>query len=56
MDFTTIDNAPGLGRILWEHMKGEPAPWASMPLPLDLDDLVEGDLDGDVDEGVDEGD
>ena len=56
MDFTTIDNAPGLGRILWEHMKGEPAPWASMPLPIDLDDLAEGDLDGDVDEGVDEGD
>jgi YVTN family beta-propeller protein len=39
LDFTTIDNAPGLGRILWEHMKGEPAPWASMPVPLDLDDI-----------------
>ncbi len=38
MDFKTLDNAPGLGRVLWEHMKGEPAPWASMPLPLDLDD------------------
>jgi hypothetical protein len=40
LDFTTIDNAPGLGRILWEHMKGEPAPWASMPLPVDLDDIA----------------
>ena len=56
MDFTTLDNAPGLGRILWEHMKGEPAPWASMPLPVDLDDFAEGDEDGDVDEDVDEGD
>lgn len=50
MDFTTIDNAPGLGRLLWEHMKGEPAPWASMPLPVDLDDLEGGDGgDGDDD-------
>jgi DNA-binding beta-propeller fold protein YncE len=38
MDFSTVDNAPGLGRVLWEHMKGAPAPWATMPLPLDLDD------------------
>jgi hypothetical protein len=21
-------------------MKGEPAPWASMPLPVDLDDIA----------------
>ena len=38
MDFTTVDNAPGLGRVLWQHMKGEPAPWSSMPLPIDWDD------------------
>lgn len=54
MDFTTIDNAPGLGRILWEHMKGEPAPWASMPLPVDLDDLLEGEADGDDDRDDDD--
>ena len=47
LDFTTIDNAPGLGRILWEHMKGEPAPWSSMPLPVDLDDVIGGDDDDD---------
>ena len=44
MDFSTIDNAPGLGRLLWEHFKGEPAPWASMPLPRDLGDEVEFDV------------
>jgi len=38
MDFTTVDSAPGLGRVLWQHMKGEPAPWSSMPLPIDWDD------------------
>ena len=27
--------------MLWEHFKGEPAPWASMPLPLDYGDEVE---------------
>ncbi len=41
MDFSTVDNAPGLGRVLWEHMKGVPAPWASMPLPLRYEDEVE---------------
>jgi YVTN family beta-propeller protein len=47
LDFKTIDNAPGLGRILWEHMKGEPAPWSSMPLPVDLDDFLAGGDDDD---------
>jgi YVTN family beta-propeller protein len=56
LDFTTIDNAPGLGRILWEHMKGEPAPWASMPLPVDLDDVLEGEADGDDDDHADDDD
>lgn len=44
MDFSTVDNAPGLGRVLWEHFKGEPAPWASMPPVMDMD--------GDVDESM----
>jgi hypothetical protein len=43
MDFTTLDNAPGLGRVLWQHMKGEPAPWASMPLPIEWDEDEDGD-------------
>jgi YVTN family beta-propeller protein len=45
MDFTTLDNAPGLGRVLWEHMKGEPAPWSSMPLPPDWDEESDSDSD-----------
>lgn len=38
LDLDEVDRAPGLGRILWEYMKGTPAPWSSMPLPVDWDD------------------
>jgi len=55
MDFSTIDNAPGLGRVLWEHLKGEPAPWASMPRAIDWDD-DDDDRDGDHDRATDEHD
>ena len=56
MDFSTIDAAPGLGRILWEHLKGEPAPWASMPPVMDMDGDVDESMGWDTDRKVDEDD
>jgi DNA-binding beta-propeller fold protein YncE len=39
MDFSRVDRARGLGRVLWQHMKGTPAPWARDPVPLEYGDL-----------------
>lgn len=36
-DFSEPDEQPGLGRALWEHLRGTPAPWTEA-LPFEDDD------------------